>query len=87
MYSTQFACLLCLSIIGSICGFAINNNGERSQVTTAIFSTTNTSPNQTESNQAKYGKELDLPNTYVRCGRCAASYAIAPEDLGSGKGR
>jgi predicted Zn finger-like uncharacterized protein len=38
-------------------------------------------------NQPKYGKELDLPGTYVRCGRCATSYAIAASDLGTGKGR
>lgn len=38
-------------------------------------------------NQPKYGNELDLPGTYVRCGRCATSYAIAAEDLGNGKGR
>jgi hypothetical protein len=38
-------------------------------------------------NQPKYGKELGLPGTYVRCGRCATSYAIASEDLGTGPGR
>lgn len=38
-------------------------------------------------NQPKYGKELDLPGTYVRCGRCATSYAIAADDLGTGPGR
>lgn len=39
------------------------------------------------SNQEKYGNEMDLPDTYVRCGRCAASFALALDDLGSGKGR
>ena len=38
-------------------------------------------------NQPKYGKELALPDTYVRCGRCAASYALTIDDLGQGKGR
>jgi len=38
-------------------------------------------------NQPKYGKELELPGTYVRCGRCATSYAIGAGDLGTGKGR
>ncbi len=54
---------------------------------TAIFSTTDASPNQTESNQGKYGNDLELPDTYVRCGRCATSFAITADDLGSGKGR
>jgi hypothetical protein len=39
------------------------------------------------SNQPKYGNELDLPGTYVRCGRCFTNYAITVEDLGSGRGR
>ena len=38
-------------------------------------------------NQAKYGNELELPDTYVRCGRCATSFALTAEDLGQGKGR
>mmetsp|Transcript_13112 Transcript_13112/g.19108 ORF Transcript_13112/g.19108 Transcript_13112/m.19108 type:complete len:264 (+) Transcript_13112:62-853(+) len=37
-------------------------------------------------NQSKYGKTMELPGTYVRCGRCATSYAIGPTDLGTGKG-
>jgi hypothetical protein len=40
-----------------------------------------------KSNQPKYGKELDLPETYVRCGRCFTNYAITEEDLGTGRGR
>mmetsp|Transcript_11372 Transcript_11372/g.21277 ORF Transcript_11372/g.21277 Transcript_11372/m.21277 type:complete len:279 (-) Transcript_11372:144-980(-) len=43
--------------------------------------------NNFRSNQPKYGKELELPGTYVRCGRCFTNYAITEEDLGSGKGR
>jgi predicted Zn finger-like uncharacterized protein len=46
-----------------------------------------TEPTKTESNQAKYGNELALPETYVRCGRCATSFALALTDLGEGKGR
>lgn len=57
---------------------------ETSRISTAIFSE---APAATENNQAKYGKDLDLPGTYVRCGRCATSYAIAATDLGTGKGR
>ena len=37
-------------------------------------------------NQAAYGKTKDMPGTYVRCGRCATSYALATDDLGGGKG-
>lgn len=39
------------------------------------------------SNQPKYGVSMDLPDTYVRCGNCASSFAIKAEDLGEGKGR
>lgn len=44
-------------------------------------------PGPIETDQPKYGKSLELPGTYVRCGRCATSYAIAVSDLGDGKGR
>jgi predicted Zn finger-like uncharacterized protein len=38
--------------------------------------------------QALYGKQVELPDTYVRCGRCQTVYAIKEEDLGQGgKGR
>ena len=57
-----------------------------SRISTAIFSEA-PAATPTENNQAKYGKELELPETYVRCGRCATSYAIAATDLGTGKGR
>lgn len=59
---------------------------ETSRISTAIFSEA-PAATPTENNQPKYGKDLDLPGTYVRCGRCATSYAIAATDLGTGKGR
>lgn len=43
-------------------------------------------PEGKSNNQAAYGKSMDMPGTYVRCGRCATSYALAVEDLGGGKG-
>jgi predicted Zn finger-like uncharacterized protein len=36
--------------------------------------------------QALYGTELEMPNSYVRCGKCLAIYAMTEEDLG-GRGR
>lgn len=39
------------------------------------------------SNQAEYGKSLELPETYVKCGKCQTCYAVKPEDLGNGRGR
>ena len=86
MYSLQISCFLFITIVGSIHSFTVNQ-GSRTQVPTAIFSTTDEKPNQTEGNQSKYGNELAYPDTYVRCGRCATSFAIKEEDLGSGKGR
>lgn len=60
-------------------------------IPSSLFSTTeSSSPTEAPSQQTKqpeYGVSLDLPGTYVRCGRCATSYAIAEEDLGGGKGR
>jgi hypothetical protein len=38
-------------------------------------------------NQPLYGGELDMPESYVRCGRCQTLYALKEEDLGGGKGR
>lgn len=78
--------ILFLSTVASSYGFT-PNSALRVRVPTAIFSTTDASPNKIESNQEKYGKELELPNTYVRCGRCASSFAITEDDLGTGKGR
>ena len=38
--------------------------------------------------QKLYGKGLDLPETYVMCGRCKTAYALQADDLGTrGKGR
>mmetsp|Transcript_9421 Transcript_9421/g.20024 ORF Transcript_9421/g.20024 Transcript_9421/m.20024 type:complete len:260 (-) Transcript_9421:285-1064(-) len=38
--------------------------------------------------QKLYGQDLDLPETYVMCGRCKTAYAMQPDDLGTrGKGR
>eukprot|EP00977_Amphora_coffeiformis_P012784 scaffold3233_cov178-Amphora_coffeaeformis.AAC.7 len=37
--------------------------------------------------QAEYGKAIELPDTYVKCGKCQAIYAITEEDLGKGRGR
>jgi predicted Zn finger-like uncharacterized protein len=36
--------------------------------------------------QALYGTELEMPSSYVRCGKCLAIYAMTEEDLG-GRGR
>lgn len=35
------------------------------------------------SNQEKYGVSLELPETYVRCGRCATAFALKAEDCGA----
>ena len=38
--------------------------------------------------QKLYGNDMDLPETYVMCGRCKTAYAMQPDDLGpKGKGR
>lgn len=39
-----------------------------------------------ENNQKLYGDSLELPSSYVRCGRCQTIYAMKPEDLGNGRG-
>jgi|Transcript_15654 predicted Zn finger-like uncharacterized protein len=39
-----------------------------------------------ESKQKEYGQSLELPTTYVRCGRCQSVYAMTADDLGNGKG-
>lgn len=35
---------------------------------------------------ASAGESLPLPQTYITCGKCNSLFAIAKEDLGSGKG-
>jgi len=38
-------------------------------------------------NQAKYGRDLPLPGTFVKCGKCHAFFALSPDDFGgAGKG-
>ena len=51
-----------------------NNNFRNRQTTPRI------------NNQEKYGVSLDLPKTFIKCGRCSTCFAIQPEDLGNGKG-
>jgi len=50
---------------------------------TDASSSTETAKAGITSDQEKYGLSLDLPDTYVRCGQCAAAFAIKPEDLGA----
>lgn len=38
------------------------------------------------SRQASYGVDRDMPDSYVRCGKCQTVYAMTEEDLG-GRGR
>ena len=43
---------------------------------------------ETASQQAEYGKSLELPKTYVKCGKCQTVYAVQASDLGDkGRGR
>lgn len=59
--------------------------------TTATPATTTAAPATPQSppnNQKEYGKTLDYPSTFVRCGKCQSCFAIAKEDLGNrGSGR
>lgn len=45
----------------------------------------NSTPPTTQ--QAAYGTSKDLPNSYVRCGKCQTVFALTEEDLGPGRGR
>jgi predicted Zn finger-like uncharacterized protein len=40
-----------------------------------------------DSKQGLYGSELDMPETYVKCGKCQTAYAITEDELGSRGGR
>lgn len=79
--------------LSSVTGFSVQPPQFISS--TALFSTpeaSSASPapaarNEASTNQPAYGVTLDLPGTYVRCGRCHTGYAIADTDLGTGKGR
>lgn len=79
--------------VSSAAAFSVN---PPHTVKSSLFSTTEektdteektTGKTIVENNQAEYGKSLPIPDTYVRCGRCATSYALAVSDLGGGKGR
>jgi len=39
---------------------------------------------ENQNNQATYGVSAEFPNTYVRCGRCKAVYAMTVDDIGEG---
>lgn len=54
---------------------------------TDIDTTDTAASNNPGSRQSEYGKTLPLPETYVQCGRCKASFALTADDLGTvGKG-
>lgn len=59
--------------------------------TAASTTTTNnngsTSTDSGTQRQALYGTTLEYPESYVRCGKCQAIYALQEEDLGRGRGR
>lgn len=48
---------------------------------TALFA------DQQATKQGEYGDSLEYPDTYVKCGKCQAVYAITEDDLGKGRGR
>jgi predicted Zn finger-like uncharacterized protein len=98
MKTIQFSIIALLSSVGSTSAFTAVTSPSRVSVGLrrtvggegALLSSTaeEVAPNKTDANnQANYGKDLELPDTYVRCGRCATSFAIKAEDLGNGKGR
>jgi len=45
------------------------------------------SSSSTQQRQAAYGDSIEMPDSYVRCGKCQAIYALKEEDLGRGRGR
>lgn len=88
--------LVLTSILSAVLGFNVQSSSSLTR--TALFSTSSSSSSSAlgssssektpaPSSQPEYGKTKELPGTYVRCGRCATSYAIAATDLGTGKGR
>jgi len=62
-----------------VAGFSGQNAVARSSSTTLFAEEVN--------KQAEYGKAIEFPGTYVKCGKCQAVYAITEEDLGKGRGR
>ena len=72
---------LLLVVVDTAIGFCILDN-------TACLPSSAVSLNMAENNQPEYGKSLEVPETYVRCGRCETSYSLKESDLGEkGRGR
>ena len=66
--------LFCFLGASVVSGFSVQSSARTS---TALWS-----------QQAEYGKSLEYPETYVKCGKCQSVYAIKEEDLGpKGRGR
>mmetsp|Transcript_33011 Transcript_33011/g.68763 ORF Transcript_33011/g.68763 Transcript_33011/m.68763 type:complete len:212 (-) Transcript_33011:533-1168(-) len=80
MISRQF-CLYLLAALASSASAFVSLNPS----TTTVAASTTTQLWETK--QAEYGKSLELPNTYVKCGKCQTCFSVAPEDLGNGRGR
>lgn len=49
-------------------------------------SSSSSSSASSKSRQASYGIDLEMPSSYVRCGKCQTVFAMTAEDLG-GRGR
>jgi hypothetical protein len=79
------ALLLLLALVSSTSAFVIPSSIQHQR---SFRNTLNAVVLQAEpgSTQPLYGKDLDLPDTYVRCGKCHTLYPIKEEDLGD-KGR
>jgi len=56
-------------------------------VAPAAAAPTSTSKPSNANKQAQYGKEIDMPASYVRCGKCQTHFAVMEDDLGMGRGR
>lgn len=87
--SSPFYVYLWAALLLAACSISNTLAFTTSALTSTASATASTQLYLSDTNQqAQYGTDLDLPASYVRCGKCQSIYALTEDDLGDkGKGR
>ena len=74
-------------ISASELSLSTENNDVNGAASTPLSNAPRPTGSDANDRQGMYGTTLDMPSTYVRCGKCQTAYAISEEDLGARGGR
>lgn len=84
---SSFQFLLSFAVLWASTGAFSPLNQKNTRSKSRLFLADQAADKSSSSKQAQYGKDLELPPTYVRCGKCQVYFSLTEDELGRGKGR